>query len=122
MQSKVNVTKNSVTGDLKYYDDAESELVQAWGAGNFLAVKFSEIDKDATSVKVGLRPTYKNGSLVDDDSGLVEVIDDPDKNGVFKITDKSVQKFKVIQTNAAGQTHTQLWDLSKMKVAIAPQG
>lgn len=31
-------------------------------------------------------------------SGLVEIIDDPDKNGVFKVTNKDLQSFKVVTT------------------------
>ena len=48
-------------------------------------MKFTNLDSNATSVKVGLDPSQS--------SGLVEIIDDPDKNGVFKITDKDTQVF-----------------------------
>lgn len=100
LQTGVTVANGAITGTLKYYSDSTKALVQDWGAGNFLAVKFSNIDADATSVLVGLEPS--------EGGGLVELIDDPDKNGVFKITDKSTQKFKVIQscTGRDGSTYT----------------
>lgn len=62
------------------------------------------------SVKVGLRPTYNSGVAVDDDSGLVELINDPDKNGVFKITNTD-QVFKIVQTKGI-KTKTQTFSLS----------
>ena len=101
MQSGVSVSGNKITGTLTKL--TSGQLVTDWGEGYFLALKFSNIDADATSVKVGLLPSVS--------SGLAEIINDPDKNGVFKITDKDVQKFKVVQSNANGKT-TQLFDLS----------
>lgn len=68
-----------------------------------------------TSVKVGLRPTYKSGSAVDDDSGLVELINDDDKNGVFRISDSASQKFKIVATDGT-RTKTQIFDLSGLTV------
>ena len=76
-----------------------------WGAGNFLALKFTDIDADATSVKVGLDPSQG--------SGLVEIINDPDKDGVFKITDKDTQKFVVVQSDGL-YTKKQTFDLSDL--------
>lgn len=32
-------------------------------------------------------------------TGLVEIIEDPDKNGVFKVTDHETQKVKVVLTD-----------------------
>lgn len=56
------------------------------------------------SVKVGLTPS--------EGTGLVEIIDDPDKNGIMKITNKATQKFKVVQTDTDGNKNIQLYDLS----------
>lgn len=103
LQDNVNVTNGKVTGTIKYYD-TPGEIVDYWGAGNFLAFKISDIDEKATSVKVGLQPS--------EGTGLVEIINDPDKNGIAKITDKNKQKFKVIQTDNAGHKNIQLYDLS----------
>lgn len=106
MQSGVSVSGNKITGTLTKL--TSGQLVTDWGEGYFLALKFSNIDADATSVKVGLLPSVS--------SELAEIINDPDKNGVFKITDKDVQKFKVVQSNANGKT-TQLFDLSGLTLS-----
>jgi len=85
-----------------------------WGDGNFLALKFTNMPIGATSVKVGLRPTYggPGGTTpIDDDSGLVEIINDPDLNGIFMINDKSTQDFKIVVTDGVN-TVTKTYDLS----------
>lgn len=96
-----------MTGTLKYFDTA-GEIVDYWGAGNFLAFKIADIDPHATSVKVGLEPS--------EGTGLVEIINDPDKNGIAKIANKDVQKFKVVQTDNAGHKNVQYYDLSGLTV------
>lgn len=102
LQTNVSVNGNAITGTLKYMDE-DNAITRVWGYGNFLVLKFTDIDADATSVKVGLEPSMG--------SGLVEIIDDPDKNGVFKITNKNTQKFKVVASNTTG-SHTQIYDLT----------
>ena len=82
-------------------------LAGYWGAGNFLALKFADLDPNATSIKVGMNPS--------EGSGLVEIIGDPDLNGVFKITDKDVQKFRVVITDGH-MTKTTDYDLSGLTV------
>jgi len=101
MQDGVTVSGNSITGTLKYL--SEGALVDRWGAGNFIGLKFSDIYEDATSVMVGLDPSHG--------SGLVEIIDDPDKNGAFKITDKDTQKFKCVTSDGVHE-RVQEFDLS----------
>ena len=60
-------------------------------------MKFSAANwSNYTSVKVGLEPSYG--------TGLVEIINDPDKNGVFKIADKDAQLVKVVCRNATTET------------------
>ncbi len=103
IQTGVSVSGGKVTGTLKYL--STGALATDWGAGNFLALKFTDIDSDATSVKVGLEPS--------EGSGLVEIIDDPDKDGVFKITDKDAQKFVVVQSDGL-YTKKQSYDLSEL--------
>lgn len=105
IQSDVVVSGNTITGTLKYLD--EGPIAGYWGAGNFLALKFSDLDPNATSIKVGLNPSQG--------SGLVEIIGDPDLNGVFKITDKDVQKFRVVITDGH-MTKTTDYDLSDLTV------
>lgn len=93
--------EGSITGTLRYLDTGA--IANRWGDGNFIALKFSNLDPDAESVKVGLEPSQS--------SGLVEIINDPDKNGVFKVTNKDTQKFKVVQSGN-GYEKVQLYDLS----------
>ena len=101
MQTGVSIANGAITGTLKYLDSGD--LVTTWGTGNFLALKFSADDwSDYTSVKVGLDPSQS--------SGLVEILNDPDKNGAFKVTN-TTQKFKIVATNGT-ETKTTIYDLS----------
>ena len=99
----MSVADGKVTGTIKYFD-TPGEIVDYWGAGNFLAFKISNIDSNATSCKVGLEPSMG--------TGLVEIINDPDKNGIAKLDNVTVQKFKVVQTDNAGHKNVQYYDLS----------
>lgn len=101
----VVVSGKKITGTLKYLDDGP--IAGYWGAGNFLALKFSDLDSRATSIKVGMNPSQG--------SGLVEIIGDPDMNGVFKVTDKDVQTFRVVITDGH-MTQTTDYDLSDLTV------
>lgn len=105
MQSNVNIAGNSIIGTLKFIEGGIAQSGPLSGDGNFLALQFKDIDPTATSVKVGLDPSQG--------SGLVEIINDPDKNGVFKITNKATQKFKVVTTDGT-HTRTQTFDLSAL--------
>lgn len=87
---------------MKYVDTGA--LPDAWGAGNFIALDLSDNDfSGLTSVRIGLQPSYGNG--------LVEIINDPDKNGAFKITDAEKQKFVVMQSDGSITT-VKKYDLS----------
>lgn len=88
MQKDVEVNNDAITGTLYFMD--EGQLVSDWGEGYFLNLKFSDINPEATSVKVGLEPSVS--------SGLAEIINDPDKNGAFKVTSKDTQIFKIVTT------------------------
>ena len=103
IQTGLNVANNKITGTLKFLDSGA--IVDTWGEGNFMVLKFSDIDPDATSVKVGMEPSQG--------SGLVELLGDPDMNGVFKVTDKASQKFVVLST-VNGFTNKQVYDLSEL--------
>lgn len=102
-ESDVAVSGKKITGTLKYLEGGP--IAGYWGAGNFLALKFSDVDPKATSIKVGLNPS--------EGSGLVELLGDPDMNGVFKITDKTTQKFRVVITDGH-LTKTTDYDLSDL--------
>ena len=105
VQSDVSIASGVISGTLKYVTDytqfsGEPELQQ----GNFLILKFNADDWSAyTSVKVGLVP-----SAIGMD--LVEIKDDPDKNGVYRVTDAATQKFKVVATDGDNTT-TQIYSL-----------
>ena len=102
MQSNVVVSSTGITGTLKRL--TSGELVDAWGEGNFVALNFADNDySNFSSVKVGLDPSQG--------SGLVEIINDPDKNGAFKVSNKDTQKFKVVITTKDGETATQEYSL-----------
>ena len=106
MQDNVAIADGKITGTL--YELTTGQLPEYWGAGHFMALKFSDFDPNATSVKVGLDPSQS--------SGLVEILTDPDKNGAFKVTDKDAQKF-VIVTTVGTDTKTQEFDLSELVLA-----
>lgn len=108
MQEDVVVGDDEIVGTLKYLDSGD--LVTTWGAGNFMALNFINNDfSKYSSVKVGMDPSQS--------SGLVEIINDPDKNGVFKVTNKDTQVFKIVYTDAeTGETNTQTFDLSGLEV------
>lgn len=101
LQSDIVIANKSIKGNLKYIDDYSAAGFT--GGGNYLALKYNSSNWDGyTSVKVGLEPSYSGG--------LVEIINDPDKNGVFKITNNT-QKFKVVATNGKS-TKTDTYDLT----------
>lgn len=103
LQSGVFVGDNVMNGTLKYV--SSGSLVTTWGAGNFIALQFSGTAFDkAENIYVGLDPSVS--------SGLVDVIDDPDKNGVFKVSSK-LQRFKAV-IDYGSYTETFEWDLSKL--------
>ena len=78
LQSGVTVSNGAIAGSLSYINSGS--LKEVWGAGNFLALKFTDF-ADADKIMVGLVPSVS--------SGLVAL--DEDMNAVFKITDKAKQ-------------------------------
>lgn len=106
IQSNVEVDGSKIKGTLKFIEGGLAESGYLAGDGNFLALRFSNLDEDATSVKVGLDPSQG--------SGLVEIIGDPDMNGVFKITNKDTQVFKVVSSDNKGNELVQTYDLSEL--------
>lgn len=107
IQSNVTVDGNEVHGTLKWLD-GDNSITQVWGDGNFFGFDLSGNNfTGLTSVKVGLVPSAG--------SGLVEIINDPDKDGICKVNDKNVQKFRIVQTNGTS-TKTQDFDLNELKV------
>ena len=105
-QENVRVSGNDVLGTLKYIEDGLSPSGPLSGSGNFLALKFNAEDwSKFTSVKVGLDPSQG--------TGMVEIIDDPDKNGVFKIT-ANTQVIKLAITTLNGDVFTETYSLADL--------
>lgn len=76
---------------MKYFD-TPGGIVDVWGAGNFMVLTLADNDfTGLTSVKIGLQPSIS--------SGLAELINDPDKNALIKVTNPETQKFVVISTD-----------------------
>ena len=111
LQSGVSVANNAVTGTLKYMG-ADNGITSVWGKGNFLCLDFSAADWTAyKSVMVGLDNSQG--------SGLVDLLPDPDKNGIFKITNKDTQRLMVVATSADGKKkNVQYFDLSGLHCEV----
>ena len=109
MQTGVTVANGAITGTLKKL--TSGQLVTDWGEAYFLGLAFTDLDSRAATVKVGLRPSQG--------SGLVDIVPDPDKMGVFKITDKDEQKFVVESADTSGTKTTQVFDLSGLTLESA---
>lgn len=102
IQTNISISGMRATGTLKYLNTGA--IADHWGAGNFIALKFSAGNwSDYSSVKVGLEPSQG--------SGLAELINDPDKNGVFKVTNKDMQRIKIM-LGKGSETSVQYLDLS----------
>ena len=101
LQTGLFVGNGKIVGTLLYV--SSGTLATDWGAGNFMALKFDgDAFAHAKHIYVGLNPSMS--------SGLVDVIADPDKNGVFKVTNK-VQNFVVV-VDYGTYSETMEYDLS----------
>lgn len=99
----MTVANGKVTGSLQFIEGGLAPSGPLAGDGYFLALKWSNPQETVTSLKVGIIPSQG--------SGLVESIDDSDRNGVFKVTDKTSQDIVIIQRDGKN-TNTQTLDLS----------
>ena len=99
MQDNLAVADGAITGTLKYL--SSGQLVTDWGAGNFMALKFTNSDTDVTSIKVGMDPSVS--------SGLVEL--DSDMDAVLKVTDKDEQVL-VVEAYNGRYVQRDTYDLS----------
>lgn len=109
LQDNMSVANGKITGTLNYI--SSGALANDWGPGYFMCLKLTNIPETLTSVKVGMSPSIS--------SGLVEIINDPDKNGVFKVTDKDSQKFVMLMSDGT-KTGREAFDLSGL--TLVPQG
>lgn len=113
-QDDVTVANGIISGTLKFIEGGLSPSGPLSGDGYFVALKWSDPDETATSLKVGLVPSA---------SGMEpqECIDDPDRNGVFKITDPKNQVLKIISSNDEHKT-TQIFKLTGLELEEAGEG
>lgn len=102
MQEDITVDAKAITGTLKKL--TSGQLVTDWGVGYFIALTFSDFTDGLTyeNVKVGLTPT--------EGSGLITL--DSDQDGVFKVTNKDVQKLVVFQEKEGVGRLYETYDLS----------
>lgn len=107
MQTGITIDGNKIKGTLKYLDSGS--LVTTYGAGYFMAIKFSNVSADATSVKAGMHPSMG--------TGLVTL--DEDLEGIWKVTNKDTQTFDVVQISGSTEK-LQRFILSDL--VLAPAG
>ena len=106
LQSGITVANGKITGTLNKV--TSGALARDWGEGYFIALKFTNPDTGATSLRAGLEPSMG--------SGLVEL--DADMDGVFKITDKDHQVFKTVSsTGTRTSEKVKTYDLSELVLA-----
>ena len=106
LQTGIFVGNDKIVGTLKYL--SSGQLVTDWGAGNFIALQFSgDALANAKHVYVGVDPSAG--------SGLVDIMPDPDKAAVTKVTNKNAQKFRVI-IDYGSYTKIKDYDLSGLTV------
>ena len=99
MQTSIAVANGAITGTLKYL--SSGQLVTDWGAGNFMALKFTESDDSVTAVYAGLNPSVS--------SGIQKL--DSDMDGVFKVSDKDTQVLELVEMKG-GFAYPSTYDLS----------
>ena len=109
-KNDISITGDKITGTLKYL--ATGSPAATYGAGYFIALKWSNLDRDTTSLKVGIIPS--------EGTGMVECFSDLDRNGYFKVTNKNLQKIKIRQADGAGNVTIQTFDISGLTLE-APQ-
>lgn len=104
-QSDIAVTGGEITGALNFIEGGLSPSGPLAGDGYFLALKYSNFASGLTynNVKVGLVPSA---------SGMDLQTLDSDCDSVFKITNKDVQKVKVVQNDSNGHKNIQFFGLS----------
>lgn len=102
MQTNVAVANGAITGTLKHL--SSGALVDRWGAGNFIALKFTS-NLAPEYIRAGLDPSYGGG--------LVPL--DEDMNGAWKVTDKDNQVF-VVESYDGESWNRETYSLSGLTV------
>ena len=100
------VANGAVTGTLTKL--TSGQLVNDWGEGYFLALKWGTLDTKANSFLIGLEPSAG--------TGLVEAYTDTDKWIVMKVTNKNEQRFKAVLSDGT-HSRVQTYDLSGLTLS-----
>lgn len=106
IQSNIVVTNGVITGNLAYVDSGT--LATTYGAGNFIALEFDDLDEDADTIMVGLTPS---------DNQLVDILDVTGGKEVFEVNNVATQKFIVQATDDNGRVFTKYYDISRLVCA-----
>lgn len=110
LQTDITVEGNKILGTINYVDSGE--LAEYWKNNWFLALDFTTIPEDATSVTLELVPSQG--------SGPAELINDPDKNAACSLkvnsAGRTTQKL-VVKTTTPTNSYTQTFDLSGLVCA-----
>lgn len=113
LQSDVSISNDAATGTLNYITDyTEFSSDPELQSGNFIALHWSDPDESVTSLKVGIVPSSIGMEPQ-------ECLNDPDRNGVFRVTDPSTQVIKIIQSDG---TNTLTQEISLSGVTCEPEG
>lgn len=102
----MTVSGNSIYGSLNYMEGGLTDEGDYSADGYYLAVKWTDIDPDATSLIVGLAPGTGGMSPT-------EQINNPNNNIVLKISNKNTQFLTVTQSNKS-HTLTQSFRLNNL--------
>lgn len=103
MQTSISVSADKIVGTL--HKQTSGAIVDYWGQGYFIGLKFTP-DSDATTTKVGLSPSAGSGMVALDEDNLA----------MFKLTDISSQKLKVVSSRT-GEEKTWFFDLSGLTLS-----
>ena len=106
LQTSVTVTGENITGTLHFQNTGA--IVTDWGEGYFIGLHIEAVDSSVTKIRVGLDPTAG--------AGLQTL--DPDGLALLKISDKSMQKFVVVQSNDNGQVWRNTYTLSGLTLSL----
>lgn len=103
MQSGVTVSGSNIIGTL--IKQTSGQIVTDWGEGYFIGLHFVP-DSDATVTKVGLVPTAGSGMVALDEDNLA----------MFKLTDITTQKLRVVSSRP-GEEKMWEFDLSGLTLS-----
>ena len=106
LQTDLFAGNGKIVGTLKKV--TTGSLATTWGEGYFMALQFDgPAFEKAINILVGMEPSVS--------SGLANILTDPDRNGVFKVTNK-IQYFKIV-VDYGSHAETYLYDLSGLTLS-----